>query len=317
MRSCVGRLDTLPKIGVKMTRDYWPDARRIPADRLREVVAAIRAVRDRHGLSNAALCRQVRVLIDEHNQSPGREPVRVDTLYSSTDFSIAGDYELNAIIKGTRKYLVGYLAWLWQIEESAATSLYRQIGLPVQQQASTGARGSSNAQAAWSALIDAHGVFAGVEILPLEEQGFNLVGFNRKEPVSEHRIRLGEYFCFRFKCEEAANVIAFQRFRGSWYPMRLAREAWHENVSPGLTTIPRDDSSGDPLGLCEQFNAGTYGFAFTLLPDDRLLEFAQEFRDEQPLSSQLAPEFERFLAKHAGGSRSIRRINVEIYGESD
>lgn len=109
--------------------DYWPDARRLRADKLDAVVEAVRAVRDARGLSNADLCRDVRELIERHNAVPGRTKVDVARLAEPWEFKEQGKYELSAIQKGTRKYLVGYLAWLCLRDEAAARALYEEVGL--------------------------------------------------------------------------------------------------------------------------------------------------------------------------------------------
>lgn len=110
--------------------DYWPDARRLPADKLSIVVEAVRDLRGELGLSNADLCREVRGLIERHNAVPGRTEVVVKPIAEHWQFDEQGKYELNAIQKGTRKYLVGYLAWLCLRDEAAARALYEEVGLP-------------------------------------------------------------------------------------------------------------------------------------------------------------------------------------------
>lgn len=110
--------------------DYWPDARLVPANKMSAVVEAVRAVRSKLGLSNAHLCREVRDLIQRHNAVPGRAMVVVGRTDEAGNFVKEGKYELSAIRKGTRKYLVGYLAWLCLRDEAAAQALYEEVNLP-------------------------------------------------------------------------------------------------------------------------------------------------------------------------------------------
>ncbi len=110
--------------------DYWPDARRIPPDKISRLVETIRGARDELGLSNAALCREVRSLIEAHNRVSGREPVHLKKLPGEWAYGDQGKYELEAIKKGTRKYIVGYLAWLCLRNEKDARAFYEEIKLP-------------------------------------------------------------------------------------------------------------------------------------------------------------------------------------------
>lgn len=109
--------------------DYWPDARRLPADKLRTFVEVVRGVRRSLGLSNAELCRETHALIEAHNGVPGREPVHLKALSGDWEYREQGKYELGAIRKGTRKYIVGYLAWLCLRDEDAARALYDELDL--------------------------------------------------------------------------------------------------------------------------------------------------------------------------------------------
>jgi|GEM_PF-6659411 len=110
--------------------DYWPDARRIPKEQLKLFVDTIRSTRESLGVSNATLCREVRALINAHNAIPGRDPVAISKIADPREYGEQGKTELAAIRKGTRKYIVGYLAWLCLRNEDAARALYDQIGLP-------------------------------------------------------------------------------------------------------------------------------------------------------------------------------------------
>jgi len=110
--------------------DYWPDARRIPKDKLKPFVETVRAARKLMGLSNAALCPEVHALVRAHNNVSGREPVHLKALSGEWEYGEQGKYELGAIRKGTRKYVVGYLAWLCLRDEAAARALYEEVHLP-------------------------------------------------------------------------------------------------------------------------------------------------------------------------------------------
>lgn len=110
--------------------DYWPDARRIPKEKLRRLVETVRAAREALGLSNAELCREVRALIHAHNKVPGRKLVHVKAISEDWEYDEQGKYELGAMLKGTRKYIVGYLAWLCLRDEDAARAFYEEMRLP-------------------------------------------------------------------------------------------------------------------------------------------------------------------------------------------
>lgn len=109
--------------------DYWADARLVPEDKLEALVEDVRASRKALGLSNAALCREVRALILAHNKVPGRDPVHVKKV-EDREYGEQGKYELDAIRKGARKYIVGYLAWLCLKDEKSARALYKKMRLP-------------------------------------------------------------------------------------------------------------------------------------------------------------------------------------------
>lgn len=108
--------------------DYGPDAKRIPPGKLQEVLAEIRATRDRLGLSNEELGREVRKLTEMHNAVPGRKQVVIYAAWADKSDGERCNNELQSIGKGTRKYLVGYLAWICMRDEAAARKLYQNVG---------------------------------------------------------------------------------------------------------------------------------------------------------------------------------------------
>ena len=109
--------------------DYWPDARQFPPDHLPHVVEVLRKTRDALGLSNAAVGREVRELFERHNAIPGRDQVVNLAAWADSGDGERCNQELQSIRNGTRKYLVGYLAWLWLHDEEAARGLYDKAGI--------------------------------------------------------------------------------------------------------------------------------------------------------------------------------------------
>lgn len=110
--------------------DYWPDARRIPKGKLRSFEKLIRLTREKLGLSNADLGREVRKLVQAHNDVPGRTQVISHAAWADQDDTERCRQELKSIRNGTRKYVVGYLAWLCMRDEAAAKSFYEGVRLP-------------------------------------------------------------------------------------------------------------------------------------------------------------------------------------------
>lgn len=110
--------------------DYWPDARRFPRDHLPQIAEAVRNTRKALGLSNAVVGREVRQLIERHNAIPGREQVVVLAAWADRGDGERCNQELQSIGKGTRKYLVGYLAWLCLRDEATARDLYDKADIP-------------------------------------------------------------------------------------------------------------------------------------------------------------------------------------------
>ena len=298
--------------------DYWPDARLIPKEQLRAVVEIIRAARVNAGLSNADLCRDVHILLERHNAVPGRTMVTFNKPVGQKEFSEQGKDELDATKKGTRKYLVGYLAWLCIHDESAARAVYKNAGLdfrPYEEGASITAEVSHDAGehfADWNRLIDTHSRFKNIEIVALRQESLGLIDFMSREPVSERKLKLREPFCFRLDAPHAGYVLGFQRYRNRWYPMPLAARTMHDRIGHGLQALPRDPDSGEPVRLSEAANAGEYGFAFLVSQDKRLPELAEEFQPGQPLPNTLAATVESVLADMPSKIRVFFRINVLI-----
>lgn len=112
-----------------MPTDYWPDARDLTEEHWGPFVDLIREVRDERKLSNAGLCREVRLILDSHNRVPGREPVTLKRISAPSEFAAEGKNNLSAMQNGTRKYMVGYLAWLCKNDEARARAFYKKAGL--------------------------------------------------------------------------------------------------------------------------------------------------------------------------------------------
>ena len=294
--------------------DYWPDAKRIPADKLGTVVEAVRAVRDAQGLSNADLWREVRKLVERHNAVPDRQKVHPQVIAEPGDPGKRGKYELSAIQKGTRKYLVGYLAWLCLRDEAAARALYEEVGLtfrPYREDDDPRAEGTS-AITTWARVIDDHASYGNVMVVSLQQESLRLVDFLKHEPVSRRALKLGEPFCFRLDAPHPGYVIAFQRYRRLWYPMPLAAEALHDRIEAGPQALPRDPVTRAPVALCESVDAGEYGFGFLVADDDKLVELAVAFQLGATLPESLAASALRLLGALPERSRAIHRVNVVI-----
>jgi hypothetical protein len=296
--------------------DYWPDARRLPKELLPPFVNLIRKVRDECGLSNADLCREVRGLIAAHNDVVGRKQVPVKAISMPWEYDEQGKYELNAMQKGTRKYLVGYLAWLCKRDEAIARTFYEEAGLeyrPYRDDIEELEAPEENAhRLTWAQLIDAHTHFGNVEIVSLRQRSLGLIDFMHQEPVLKRKIKLGEPFCFRLQAANAGYVIAFQRPRRRWYPMPLAAGAMHDKIGAGRHALPRDSETGDPVPLSEDADPGEYGFGFLVSDNEGLPELAARFRPREPLADSLAIEFEELLGEMPAANRVFFRLNVMI-----
>ena len=283
----------------------------MPKAKFPAAVAAIRTARDKRGLSNGALCREVRDLVRQHNETPGREPIELAKAFDERDYTYWGNEELKAIRNGTRKILAAYLAWLWEQDEDAARALYIDAGLTQPAASPAAEQGADGKHAPWQRVMNRFGRFESLEVISLDTPSLGLIGLKNKEPVADRRLRLGEPFCFRINAPEGY-IIALQRFRGTWYPMALTEGGWHDRLTTGNALIPCDTETGGPVELSEEANPGKYGFGFVILNDDRLTQFARGFREEEPLTEAQASELEKLLQDQPTARQIICRINVEI-----
>ena len=292
--------------------DYWPDARRIPKGKLKSFVETVRASRAALGISNAELCREVRALILAHNKVPGRDPVHLKAISGKWEYSEQGKYELGAIIKGTRKYLVGYLAWLCLRDEEAAKDFYKKVDLPFRPYLENEAAAVEGDEfASWASLINTYARFDRVEVLSLDEAGLSLIDLADREPVAR-ALRLDERFCFRLNSPAAGDVLAFQRHRGNWYPLPLAETALHLHIEAGKQILPRQADSGHALPLSETDDAGRYGFAFLIAADESVAALSSQLKAGEPLPVHLIQLGAQIMADLPPNRRAIYRINVLI-----
>ncbi len=283
----------------------------MPKMKFSAAVEAIRKARDKRGLTNGALCREVRDLARQHNETPGREPIELAKAFDERDYTYWGNEELKAIRNGTRKILVAYLAWLWEQDEEAARALYIETGLTQPAASPAAELEAESGHAPWQRLMNRYGRFESLEVISLDTPSLGLIGLKSEEPAPDRRLRLGEPFCFRINAPEGY-IIALQRFRGTWYPVPLTEGHWYDRLPTGTALIPYDHETGGPIELSEETNPGTYGFGFVILNDDRLTQFAGGFREEVPFTEIQASDLEKLLLDQPTARQVIYRINVEI-----
>ena len=107
----------------------------------------------------------------------------------------------------------------------------------------------------WEQFVEANAAFSNIEVLKVNQNGLNIVGFASTEPLADLRLKLGDRFCFRVDSPIEGQVFALQRLNHAWYKLPLSRQG--QLVIPikqGQQIIPTNLSNGES---CQCASVGT------------------------------------------------------------
>ena len=125
--------------------------------------------------------------------------------------------------------------------------------------------------ASWEAML-AKGRFSNIEVYKYKDS-LGLTQFSRREPISSLKLKLLEEFYFQITVPFEGTLIAFQGYKGLWYPQLVAEQTATLKVTVGKHIIPStDENELDPLW--EETDIGKHSFAFLLTQDHGISELA-------------------------------------------
>lgn len=123
----------------------------------------------------------------------------------------------------------------------------------------------------WEAML-AKGKFSNVRACKCDDV-LGMAEFARRQPIQSLKFKLLEEFYFEFDIPFDGTLIAFQGYKGIWYPQLIAEDTAILKVSEGNQIIPSDDTN-KPDPLWEETDRGKHSYAFLLTQDSEIDQFA-------------------------------------------
>jgi hypothetical protein len=141
-----------------------------------------------------------------------------------------------------------------------------------------------NPARAWDRFLERRRMDGGLRIVRMKTE-FGIVQRAAKAREASEALRFGEEFCLELTSDRTGQAVAFQGYRGKWYPLALGNDdgRWRVPVTNDVQLLPRDHK-GQPIPLIERDDAGEHSFVVITSPDKDLPldqpSLASRFEDE-------------------------------------
>lgn len=142
----------------------------------------------------------------------------------------------------------------------------------------------SNPKRAWDRFLDSRSVDGGLRIVQMKNE-LGIVQRADKVRAVSKALRFGDEFCLELTSDRLGYAIAFQGYRGKYYPLVLggSEKRLRITITDGVHLLPRD-LKGQPNPLVEMDDAGDHRFVVITSPDKNLpadqRSLALRFEDE-------------------------------------
>ena len=136
-------------------------------------------------------------------------------------------------------------------------------------------------------FIDRHAVMGELRVIRLKEA----MGLIERSGVRHERVetlRLSEKFCFELESAINGVALAFQSYQNQWYPLPLGADQrrYNADVEQETNLLPQT-TSGKPIPLEENDDAGNHQFVVIVSSDTKLPDDMDSLAIMQPANHQL------------------------------
>ncbi|ABG31462.1 hypothetical protein CEP88_19000 [Roseobacter denitrificans] len=141
-----------------------------------------------------------------------------------------------------------------------------------------------NPKRAWNRFLDSRSVDGGLRIVQMKNE-FGIAQRADKMRKVSKALRFGDAFCLELTSDRFGHAIAFQGYRGKYYPLALSGDERRLRIAitDGVQLLLRD-LKGQPNPLVEMDDAGDHRFVVITSPDKNLptdqRRLASRFDDE-------------------------------------
>jgi len=159
----------------------------------------------------------------------------------------------------------------------------------------------------WETLL-ARGIFSNVAAFKYSGD-LGMASFARREPLPALRLKLLEQFYFEVIVPFDGTLIAFQGYKGLWYPQLIIEDNPILEVTSGAHIIPSNEE-GQPYPLHEETDMGKHSFAFLLVQDKRLGKPIAALPPAQAIPAKMRDDLARQIFALPDEAWRLFRINL-------